>query len=658
MLSNTHRMRRELTTRWRRIEAGLPPLTDRDAYLSWAAAREQFYRDNGPVPPTDRDLARLASLKNKYVGERIFILGNGPSLNRTPLDKLEREFTFGVNRIYLLFDRISWRPTFYTTVDWRVAPDCRDEINALDGMTFFFPERFRGLLREGEDIFWYWHNTSEDPKERGFSRDLTRGTRGAGSVTGSAIQIAFHLGFDPIYLIGVDASYKVLSTVEQAGEDRFGTGVKLELVSTKDDDPNHFDPTYFGKGRRWHDPNVKRMIEGYEQCREGVRGTGRKIINATVGGQLEVFPRVDFNDLFAGPGSEMMQKPMLTPSSFSSQPDQMEGCESPPPPMIGDVEFDDWAGIEELEVVRKILTAQGIAQGCLIDVGAHHGHALAPFAERGWVVHAFEPDEKNRAALQRRIQDDWQVSVDPRACSDSENESLSFFSSSESSGISTLAPFVSSHQESQKVSTTTLAAYCAGVGITRVDLLKTDTEGYDLFVLKGFPWGSLAPSAVVCEFEDAKTVPLGYTYRHMADFLVEHGYHVYLSEWYPIVTYGVRHHWRRLAKYPCDLGDGNGWGNIMAFRTAPSDLALTASVAEAVIADQGRFIRSLLEGDAERMANGLGGWFDSKARSPLILPLKAAYLLIVDSKRFWSRFRRTLRRLGVPNPVKSMRQLF
>lgn len=166
--------RAELIESWRQIERHLPPLVDRAGYLAWANARQQYYSENGPIPPQQLDLERLALLKNKYRGERIFIMGNGPSLNRTPLDRLKGEFTFGVNRIYLLFDRIDWKPTFYTTVDWRVAPDCRDEINALEGMTFFFPERFRGLLRDGPDVYWYWHNGSSDPKEQGFSRDLTR----------------------------------------------------------------------------------------------------------------------------------------------------------------------------------------------------------------------------------------------------------------------------------------------------------------------------------------------------------------------------------------------------------------------------------------------------------------------------------------------------
>lgn len=264
----------------------------------WSGEREKLYEKYGHLTSSRQDIELLKKLRNRYANERIFILGNGPSLNRTPLEKLKGEYTFGVNRIYLIFDRIDWRPTFYTVVDWRVAGDCSDEINRLRGMNFFFPERFRGLLREGDDVYYYWHGPARSAEEAYFAQTMDHGIRGAGSVTGSAIQIAYHLGFDPIYLIGVDASYKVLPTVMQTGPDRFGDGVLLRLESTEDDDPNHFDPRYFGKGRKWHNPNVPRMIEGYRACRQGIESKGRRIYNATVGGELEIFERLDFDSLF------------------------------------------------------------------------------------------------------------------------------------------------------------------------------------------------------------------------------------------------------------------------------------------------------------------------------------------------------------------------
>src|SRR5690606_11478312 len=128
--------------------------------------------------------------------------------------------------------------------------------------------------------------------------DPSKGIPGRGSVLITAIQLAFHLGFREIFLVGVDAAYRIPGTVKQSGPDRFGTGVRLHLESTRDDDPNHFDPRYFGAGTKWHDPNVAEMKRMFRLMRKGVEAYGGRIFNATPGGELEEFDRVDFRSLF------------------------------------------------------------------------------------------------------------------------------------------------------------------------------------------------------------------------------------------------------------------------------------------------------------------------------------------------------------------------
>ncbi len=287
---------------WKGTEKKLKASNPDNYNQAWGDARLELYKKWGGLPCPKREVERLASLHNKHKGERIFIMGNGPSLNDTPLEKLDGEFTFGLNRIYLLFDRLTWRPSFYTCIDWRVTPDNAGDINKLEGMTFFFPQQYSGLLRTGEDVFWfqekYLPQDKELPIEERFSYDISKNVRFGNTVTVTAIQIAYFMGFDPIYLIGVDASYKVSSTVEQTGKDFFGVGILQDLQSTKDDDQNHFDPRYFGKDKRWTSPYVPAMLEGFKDCREAIEARNRRIFNATVGGELEVFDRVDFNSLF------------------------------------------------------------------------------------------------------------------------------------------------------------------------------------------------------------------------------------------------------------------------------------------------------------------------------------------------------------------------
>lgn len=219
--------------------------------------------------------------------------------------------------------------------------------------------------------------------------------------------------------------------------------------------------------------------------------------------------------------------------------------------------FNEADLIHELFVKRK-------TPGVMIDVGAHHGGSLAPYLSQGWEIYAFEPDPANRAQLQRDVAV-GSIRLFDVAVGDREADGVPFFASGESSGISGLSAFRETHREVSKVKLTTLRKVLAGENLRRVDFLKIDTEGHDLFVLRGFPWERFTPDVVLCEFEDFKTGPLGYGFQQMGDFLVEKGYRVFLSEWEPIVRYGVSHEWRRWAPYPCGLTDPKGWGNFVAF---------------------------------------------------------------------------------------------
>ncbi len=205
-------------------------------------------------------------------------------------------------------------------------------------------------------------------------------------------------------------------------------------------------------------------------------------------------------------------------------------------------------------------------KGLMIDVGAHYGSILSPFALSGWQVIAFEPDSKNREKLVESFGDSQNVIIDARAVSDQPREKAVLYRSEESTGISGLSSFHSSHQIAEEIEVTTLENVFDEHGLTHeeVTFLKIDTEGFDLHVLRGFPWLKSSPHLILCEFEDSKTAQLGYTFHDLADFLVGHGYRLIVSEWHPIKEYGGIHDWRRFATYPCQLEDLKAWGNIFA----------------------------------------------------------------------------------------------
>lgn len=202
-------------------------------------------------------------------------------------------------------------------------------------------------------------------------------------------------------------------------------------------------------------------------------------------------------------------------------------------------------------------------RGVMLDVGAQYGQSFAPFLDLDWRVLAFEPDPKNRALLLEKGLD-RRVTLIPDAVSYCEMDDVPFFSSVESSGISSLSAFRSSHQESARVKVRTLRNVMAEQGIQSIDFLKIDTEGHDLFVLRGYPWDRERPEVVLCEFEDNKTRSLGYDYHDLGKFLLAQGYAVLLSEWQPIVRYGGNHRWVSLRHYPADVTDPKAWGNFIA----------------------------------------------------------------------------------------------
>jgi FkbM family methyltransferase len=219
---------------------------------------------------------------------------------------------------------------------------------------------------------------------------------------------------------------------------------------------------------------------------------------------------------------------------------------------------------DENAVVACLLLATN--SGTMIDVGACHGSALLPFARKRWRVLAFEPDPLNRHVLLESVATLPNVTVRSEAIAETDGETLQFYASPESPGVSSLTPFLDSHKPIARVSTTRLDTCLTDAGISAVDYLKIDAEGHDLFVLRTYPFHTLPPRAVLCEFEDRKTLPLGYDMKDMANFLVDAGYEVVVSEWYPIERYGKSHKWRRFARFPTELVDPNSWGNLVAFR--------------------------------------------------------------------------------------------
>jgi hypothetical protein len=239
---------------------------------------------------------KLASFKDKYKSKRCFIIGNGPSLNKLDLTKLKGEYTFGVNAIYLNYEKMKFHPTFYVVEDNLVAEDRGTEINQYKGPQYkFFGTYLNYTLNKDENTMYMnvLRNYADQKNFPMFSDNCVRYLGVGGSVTYLCLQLAYYMGFEEVYMVGFDHNYKIPENAVITN--RRNTG--FDILSTEDD-PNHFSPEYFGKGYRWHDPNVDRMEVGFRKARGFYEQNGRKIYNATAGGHLEAFERKDYNKLF------------------------------------------------------------------------------------------------------------------------------------------------------------------------------------------------------------------------------------------------------------------------------------------------------------------------------------------------------------------------
>lgn len=207
------------------------------------------------------------------------IIGNGPSLNKMDLSPLKNEITFGLNRIYLLFPKLDFQPTYHATMAEQVLRQFHHEISQLL-MPKFIHWSFRKYFKDSDNC--YFLRMLYDPQ---FSKDLTRGFWGGAGVTYTAMQIAYHMGFKEIILIGVDHRFE-------------GSGVSGTIVKAMGDDVNHFAPNYFGKGVVWNLPDIKQSEWAYSLAKEAFEGEGRRILDATLNGNLKIFPKTDYRSLF------------------------------------------------------------------------------------------------------------------------------------------------------------------------------------------------------------------------------------------------------------------------------------------------------------------------------------------------------------------------
>lgn len=227
---------------------------------------------------------KLCQYKGIHRGERCFIIGNGSSLRIEDLDILEKqkEICFGLNLIHLSYQNTGWRPNYICVSDTLTIKKNIKKIIKSNNCPLFIADSF---LRFHEDVctderilpFRKIYSNKTDNFEYGFSMNITEGICNANSVAYYALQIIVYMGFDEIYLLGMDNS----------------------------DWTSHFDGAYLEESdiirENFNEAMESRMVsQAFQKAEEVSKRRGFKIYNATRGGSLEAHERVDFNKLFDG----------------------------------------------------------------------------------------------------------------------------------------------------------------------------------------------------------------------------------------------------------------------------------------------------------------------------------------------------------------------
>ena len=231
----------------------------------------------------------LADYKGEHIGQRCFLIGNGPSLRAEDLTKLHEagEITFAFNRIYNIFDQTPWRPTYYISQDEKMLAGCVDIVSSLKVQAKFVPIQLKwwnGIEINDAAYFNIVNQQTEDPQRFRFSDDIAQCIYNSNTGMYTAAQIAAYMGFAEIYPIGVDHHFRI--SQNNQGEIIVDNAAK-----------DYFTDKYNEDKDKLYIPNTEKSTLTYVAMKQHCDARGIKVFNATRGGRLEVFERVDFDTI-------------------------------------------------------------------------------------------------------------------------------------------------------------------------------------------------------------------------------------------------------------------------------------------------------------------------------------------------------------------------
>ena len=241
---------------------------------------------------------KVKKYRDKYKGMRCFIVGNGPSLVPSDLDLIKNEISFAANTIFKMYSKTAWRPTYYCIQDENVLKEIADEVSteieATSEATFIRMRSSRIVMKEKlkfNNLIYIpivWKKTKRYSAP--FSKDASKYVFDGSMVTYLALQLAVYMGFSEVYLLGMDHNFPY--SYNREGK-IIANDVNIAVHFWESADENK------DQGRIILHANYQEFAENsYREAKEFCEKDGSvTIYNATRGGKLEVFERVNLDEI-------------------------------------------------------------------------------------------------------------------------------------------------------------------------------------------------------------------------------------------------------------------------------------------------------------------------------------------------------------------------
>ena len=169
-------------------------------------------------------LKRNLGATGRHKDRRCFIFGNGPSLGKVDLTQFHNDITIGVNGYYKHTQARDCQPSYYClSPDFffdgsAVARSFLFELLTIINKSYFYIPligQARNIVRDGylplERTFFIPHNGSlvhDDIERVDFLHAVPNGV----NIMQEALLTAFHMGCNPIYLLGVEHDWLATRT--------------------------------------------------------------------------------------------------------------------------------------------------------------------------------------------------------------------------------------------------------------------------------------------------------------------------------------------------------------------------------------------------------------------------------------------------------------